>query len=139
MQFSCYHGNTENIWLSVIILMQFMRVAAEHKYQLGKSWLKTNKECDFFLESENWIKSRVFSILAPKASSFLFIDSYSKRMSQKCYQFFINEKLKNWLIFSPVFYPIMCLMKSPKNFEKIAILKIWQLVSFWGVKTHFGE
>ena len=33
----------------------------------------------------------------------------------------------------------MCLMKSPKNFEKIAILKIWQLVSFWGVKTHFGE
>ena len=33
----------------------------------------------------------------------------------------------------------MCLMKSPKNFEKIGILKIWQLVSLWGVKIDFGE
>ena len=32
----------------------------------------------------------------------------------------------------------MCLMKSPKNFEKIASLKIWWLVSFWSVKIHFG-
>ena len=30
-------------------------------------------------------------------------------------------------------------MRSPKNFEKIAILKIWQLVSFIGGKTHFGK
>ena len=30
-------------------------------------------------------------------------------------------------------------MKSPKNFEKIAILKIGELVSFWGGKTHFGK
>ena len=67
------------------------------------------------------------------------VDSDWRWMSQKCYQFFINEKLKIFLIFSPAFYPIMCLMKSPKNFEKIAILKIWQLVSFWGVKIHFGE
>ena len=29
-------------------------------------------------------------------------------------------------------------MKLPKNFEKIAILKIGELVSFWGVKTYFG-
>ena len=29
-------------------------------------------------------------------------------------------------------------MKSPKNFEKIAILKIWQLVFYWDVKTYFG-
>ena len=33
----------------------------------------------------------------------------------------------------------MCLMKSPKNFEKIASLKIWWLVFFSGVKIHFGE
>ena len=56
-----------------------------------------------------------------------------------CILFFINEKFKKYFIFLPAFYLIMCLMKSPKNFEKIAILKIWQLVSFWGVKTHFGE
>ena len=32
----------------------------------------------------------------------------------------------------------MWLMKASKNFEKIFILKIWELVSIWGVKTHFG-
>ena len=31
------------------------------------------------------------------------------------------------------------LMKSPKNFEKIAILKIWWLLSSWGVKSQFAE
>ena len=30
-------------------------------------------------------------------------------------------------------------MKFPKNFENIAILKIWELVFFWDVKTDFGE
>ena len=42
-------------------------------------------------------------------------------------------------IFLPAFYLIMCLMKSPKNFEKRAILKMWELIFFWGVKIHFGE
>ena len=39
----------------------------------------------------------------------------------------------------PAFYLIMWLMASPKNFEKIAILKKWQLVFYWGTKTYFGE
>ena len=42
-------------------------------------------------------------------------------------------------IFLPAFYLIIWLMASPKNFEKIAILKIWQLVFFWGVKIYFGK
>ena len=46
---------------------------------------------------------------------------------------------KDIFYFLPAFYQIMCLMKSQNNFEKITILKIWLLVSFWGVKTHFGE
>ena len=33
-------------------------------------------------------------------------------------------------IFIPAFYLIIWLMTSPKNFEKIAILKIWQLFFF---------
>ena len=39
----------------------------------------------------------------------------------------------------PAFYLIMCLMKSPKNFEKIPILKMWELIFFLGVKIHFSE
>ena len=39
----------------------------------------------------------------------------------------------------PEFYLIMCHMKSPKNFEKLAIFEIPQLVSLRGVKIHFGE
>ena len=46
---------------------------------------------------------------------------------------------ENCFILVPVFYLIMCLMKALKNFEKIAILKIWELVSLGGGKTHFGK
>ena len=42
---------------------------------------------------------------------------------------FINEKFKKIFNFLPAFYPIMLLMISPKNFEKMAILKIWRLFS----------
>ena len=42
-------------------------------------------------------------------------------------------------IFLPAFYLNMWLMTSKKNFEEIAILKIWQLAFFKGHKTHFGE
>ena len=46
---------------------------------------------------------------------------------------------ENGFILVPAFYLIMCLMKAPKNSEKIAILKIWELVSLGGGKTHFGK
>ena len=46
---------------------------------------------------------------------------------------------ENDFIFLPAFYLIMCIMQAPKNSEKIAILKILEEVSFWGVKTHFGK
>ena len=39
-------------------------------------------------------------------------------------------------IFLLAFYLIIWLMTSPKNSEKISILKMWQLVFFWGVKTY---
>ena len=42
-------------------------------------------------------------------------------------------------IFLPAFYLIIWLMTSPKNSEKISILKIWQLVFFWNVKIYFGK
>ena len=48
-----------------------------------------------------------------------------------------NSKID--FIYLPAFYLIMWLMTSSKNFEKIIILKKWQLVFFWGVKTYFGE
>ena len=42
-------------------------------------------------------------------------------------------------IFFPAFYLIICLMKATKNFEKIAILKIWEPIFYCGVKIHFGK
>ena len=41
---------------------------------------------------------------------------------------------ENNVISLPVFYLIMRLMKSPKNFEEIAILEIWELVFLVGFK-----
>ena len=51
--------------------------------------------------------------------------------------FYLVKSSEN--IFLPAFYLIMWLMKLSKNFEKIAILKIGELVSFLGVKIHFGK
>ena len=54
-------------------------------------------------------------------------------------QFFLLIKSSKIIfIFSPAFYLIKWLMASPKNFEKIPILKTWQMVFFWGIKTYFG-
>ena len=57
------------------------------------------------------------------------IDPCTKNMTQVNWKFLLMKSSKKYSIFLPAFYPIMVLMISPKNFEKIAILKIWQLFS----------
>ena len=51
----------------------------------------------------------------------------------------LMKSLKKYFIFLPAFYLVLCLMEAPKNFWKIVILKRGELVSFWGVKNHFGK
>ena len=66
-----------------------------------------------------------------------------KIATKKQYKFkfniLFNKKFKNWFYFLSAFYLIMWLMASSKNFEKLAVLKKWQLVFFWDVKAYFGE
>ena len=62
-----------------------------------------------------------------------------KRETKVSQEFLLVKNSENDFIFLPAFYLIMCLMKAPKNFEKIAILKTQELVSFLGAKTHFGK
>ena len=52
---------------------------------------------------------------------------------------FDSVQFRKYFISLPAFYLVIWLMKSPKNFEKICILKIWQLVFSCGVKSGFGE
>ena len=59
----------------------------------------------------------------------LLIDPCTKNMTQVNWNFLLMKSSKKYSIFLPAFYPIMLLMISPKNFEKIAILKIWRLFS----------
>ena len=47
------------------------------------------------------------------------LDSDWKRIRQKFYQFSLINCSKKYFIFWSAFYLIMCLMKSPKNFEKM--------------------
>ena len=60
-----------------------------------------------------------------------------KKYDSSKLKFSLMKSSKKYFIFLPAFYLIMLLMISPK-FENIAISKIWHLVFFWGVKTHFG-
>ena len=80
--------------------------------------------------SKEW---EIFIRTKYKISYTLILYKCHKSNFNKC----INEKFRNF--FLPALYLIMYLMKPWKNFEKIAILKIWELVYFWGVKTHFGK
>ena len=74
---------------------------------------ETKRDFDFSLSAFKWHKSIIKNFLM-KSSEIVFI-------------------------FLPAFYLIIWLMTSLNNFEKISILKILELVFFWGVKTDFGE
>ena len=52
--------------------------------------------------------------------------------------FLFSKKFRKCYVLLPAFYLIIWLMKLQKKFEKIAILKIGELVSFWAVKPYFG-
>ena len=67
------------------------------------------------------------------------LNSVSKWKWQKSVKNLISKSSRNRFIFLTVFYLIMCFMKASKNFGKISILKIWELVSLRGAKTHFGK
>ena len=68
--------------------------------------------------------------------------SYSP-FTYKCHKSNIKNSLMKSsdivFIILPAFYLVIWLMTSPKNFEKMSILKIWQLIFFWCVETNFGE
>ena len=49
---------------------------------------------------------------------------FETKMTKVSSKNLLRKNAKNIFIFLPVFYLIMCLMKAPKNFGKIAILKI---------------
>ena len=50
-----------------------------------------------------------------------------------------GETFWNYFILLPAYNLIMWLLTAPNNFEKNSHLKTWELVFFWGVKTHFGK
>ena len=58
------------------------------------------------------------------------IDLCAKNLTQLYSKNLLVKSSENDFIFLPAFYLIMCLMKARKNFEKIAILKTQELVSF---------
>ena len=67
------------------------------------------------------------------------VDSYSKWVRQKCYQFFINKKLKKLFYFLTCILPNYVTHEITKEFWKNSLIEICWLISFWGVKIHFGE
>ena len=87
----------------------------------------TTLEFGFYIVSQMANYNNFFIVLSAKKLTQL----YSKNLLEK--------SSGNNFIFLPVFYLTMCLMKASKYFGKIVILKIWELVSLGGAKTHFGK
>ena len=76
--------------------------------------------------------------LHDRTDAYKYIKTGLLKRSQKCIQKISVTSSKNKIIFSHAFYLTLWLMKLPKHIQKIPILKTWQLVFFWGVKTYFG-
>ena len=55
----------------------------------------------------------------------------AKNLTQQCSKILLVKNSENDFIFLYAFYLIICLMKPKKKFEKIAILKTREVVSFW--------
>ena len=78
-----------------------------------KKWVKSIQPAGYNGGGTVYIQSGALRLL--------FQYSYSDK---SFYENFMNKKFNKNFIFLPVFYLTMCLMKAPKNFEKIPILKI---------------
>ena len=99
---------------------------------LGKDWLYS-----FTLNvTFDTTFSALFTWFTWFAQSKLCFETKSTTICSKIY---LVKSSENNFVFLPVFYLIMWLMKALKNFGKLAILKIWELISLGGVKTHFGK
>ena len=61
------------------------------------------------------------------------------KMTKVYSKILLMKSSRNNFVFLPAFYLIMWLMKASKNFGKITILKIRELISLGSVKTHFGK
>ena len=96
-------------------------------------WIKQRKKWILLLcKGFNWIvqetcQSRSYSKVVHKLCSV--------KKDTKLNQVFCL--FRNHFHFLPGFYLILWLMTSLNKFEKITILKKWQLVFFWGIKTYF--
>ena len=110
------------MWTCIQILQVFME---EGVYPLG---LKVTP-----------VHSRQDTLVKQSQGEITIIKTGRLKRSQFSIQLFFSENFRKYFIFLPAFYLVMWPMIPAKNFEKIVILKIWELISHWSVKIHFGE
>ena len=67
------------------------------------------------------------------------LDSYSKRMSQKWYQLFINEELKKLIYFFTCILPYYVTHEITKEFWKASYFENMTAGFLLWVKKHFGK
>ena len=86
--------------------------------------ISSTVHCQFYLPNGQQIKGQLISEHIYAVLNLKF----EMKMTKIYLKILLMKSSRNNFIFLPVFYLIMCLMKAPKNFEKIVILKIWELM-----------
>ena len=84
-----------------------------------------------------WMPFQIVNFL--KILKKLQVDSYSKRMSQKWYQLFINEELKKLIYFFTCILPYYVTHEITKEFWKASYFENMTAGFLLWVKKHFGE
>ena len=121
-----------------------MSIAGVH-YDEHKSHLESHIHIHIYLRNSYtylhmWHQSSSESFFYHNGAKFFMKYSLNAFKWQKSNIKYLSMKSSEIVfIFLSAFYLIMWLMTSPKNFEKMSILKIWQLDFFWGVKIYLGK
>ena len=90
-------------------------------------------DCIFWTFARKFFEYTFVTFLTGQSLRYVY-----KRRGVGCQKNLLVKSSENKIIFSLAFYLTLRLMKLPEKFKKIPILKTWQLVFFWGVKTYLG-
>ena len=126
-----------NIWyLSPLVLSKWEDLA----FSVSRLFEKSVFILQFLNDKmHNYVKQNITKNFNIKKLNNKHIVWCAKNLTQQYSKILLVKSSEIDFIFLSAFYLIICLMKAKKNFEKIAIFKTQELVSFWGVKTHFGK
>ena len=115
-----------------ILMDQRYRKSCLHPITLSIQSLKNPIQEKVFVLCGGWVRGK-------ESHTNIFKLQLEKNQTKVSHNILLMKRSADHFISLPVFYLITGVMTASKNSWKIAILKIWELISLRDIKTHFGD